>query len=173
MLTGRAGRLRWRSEQGGQAMIEMALLLPFVFLLILMILELGFLLWTNLNVSAAAREAARYAAVGREVGEDANCETEADTIKGRAFAAAVGRIACSDVAVFYIERPERSGSPEIRRGDGVIVEIDHPYDSLTGFFRLINVTTPINVHACADARVETPPDPTDASGHVDNAAACA
>lgn len=164
----RARRIRWRDDHSGQAMIEMALLLPFVFLLILMIIEMGFLLWTNLNVNQAAREAARYASVGLVVGDsdDDDC-VGTNSIRGRAYEAAVGRITCEEVEVVYVER--RAPSPAIGRGDGVVVTIRHPYESLTGFFRLIGGTTSFDVVACADARVETPPDPGDASVYLGNA----
>lgn len=147
-------------------MIETALLMPLVFLLILMVIEMGFLLWTNLNVKQAAREAARFASVGKRVGDrpgDPTCSTAAgaNTISGRAYAAAVGRISCPEVSVVYVGQP---GSTKVIRGDSVIVKIDHRYESLTGFLRLINVTSPV-IHACADARVESPPDAADAAAH--------
>ncbi len=162
---------RWSDDHSGQAMIEMALLMPLVFLLILMVIEMGFLLWTNLNVKQAARETARLASVG-QVGKlvgGASCATQATTIKGRAYAAAVGRIDCDDVTVAYVDR---EGTPSIGRGDSVIIEIDHPYDSLTGFLRMIGVATPLTIRACADARVESPPDAADATAHLDNTAGC-
>ncbi len=159
----------------------MALLMPLVFLLILMVIEMGFLLWTNLNVKQAARETARFASVG-QVGKlvgGASCATQATTIKGRAYAAAVGRIDCSDVTVFY---RDREGTSSIGRGDSVIIKIDHPYESLTGFFRLINVspsTEPCGdsvgalcIRACADARVESPPNAADSDDYRDDDAGC-
>lgn len=154
MRLARAPRPSRRDDQGGQAMIETALLMPFIFLLILMVIEMGFLLWMNLNVGQAAREAARSAAVGDAVG-GANCKTEPNTVKGRAFAAAVGRIKCGEVSVVYVDH-DPTGPPSVRRGDGVIVRIQHPYASLTGFFHLIGVSSP-DVSACADARLEVPP----------------
>lgn len=160
MRLARVVRLPWRDDHSGQAMIETALLMPFIFLLILMVIEMGFLLWMNLNVGQAAREAARVAAVGQPVG-GANCKTEPETVTGRAFTAAVGRIKCAEVTVSYVDGQDPTG---IGRGDSVVVVIDHPYDSLTGFFRLIG-TSPFKVHACADARVETPPAPGDAASH--------
>ncbi|MFN8637960.1 MAG: TadE/TadG family type IV pilus assembly protein [Dehalococcoidia bacterium] len=157
------GHRSWRDDHSGQAMIETALLMPFIFLLILMVIEMGFLLWMNLNVGQAAREAARAAAVGKDVGANtaSGCKTETDTVKARAFAAAVGRIECGDVKVFYVDG---TGPTTIGRGDDVIVKIDHDYDSLTGFFRMIGASA-FQIHACADARVETPPSPGEAAAH--------
>jgi hypothetical protein len=113
-------------------MIEMALLLPFVFLLILMIVEFGFLLWMNLNVTAAAREAARYASVGAEMG-DSDCDTEPNTVKGRAYVVALGASSVTD-RQHYFERSAPGSS--IGGGDGWLSKSTH-LRFATGFLGMI------------------------------------
>ncbi len=51
-------------NQRGQAMVEMALILPILILLIFGIIEFGRIFASYLMVNNAAREGARYAAVG-------------------------------------------------------------------------------------------------------------
>lgn len=65
-------RLRIRSE-AGQAIIEMALIMPLLLLLILGMLEFGWLLNGQLTVTASAREAARTAVLY----DSASCAADA------------------------------------------------------------------------------------------------
>ena len=51
------------NREGGQATVEFALLLPFVLLLLAALVEFGLLIADHNRVAAAAREAARAAAV--------------------------------------------------------------------------------------------------------------
>lgn len=55
--------MRWRRGDGGQASVELALVLPLVLLLLLGIVQLGLLVSDQILVVHAAREAAREAAV--------------------------------------------------------------------------------------------------------------
>ncbi len=52
-----------RPGQRGQATVEFALVLPFVFVLLLLIVQLGFVMRDYVRVAHAAREAARAASV--------------------------------------------------------------------------------------------------------------
>ena len=54
---------RPRALQRGQATVEFALVLPFVFVLLLLIVQLGFVMRDYVRVAHAAREAARAASV--------------------------------------------------------------------------------------------------------------
>lgn len=164
---GRWGRLGRRGERG-QAIIETALLLPFIFLLILLVIEFGFFLWMNLNINAAAREAARYAAVGGPVG-GASCASEPDTVKGRAFDVALERIECAEVVVSYAERVPPAAS--IGAGDGITVQINHAYAPITGGFPALGLGPTIYMCARADARVEYAP-PTPVASPAPTAAIC-
>lgn len=57
--------LKLKSSQRGQSLVEFALVLPMLLLLVLGVLEFGWILKAEIAVSAAAREGARYAAVGK------------------------------------------------------------------------------------------------------------
>ncbi|CZR10361.1 TadE/TadG family type IV pilus assembly protein [Trichococcus ilyis] len=63
-----------KSSQRGQALVEFALVLPMLLLLVLGVLEFGWILKAEIAVSAAAREGARYAAAGKT---EAQAESDA------------------------------------------------------------------------------------------------
>jgi hypothetical protein len=63
----RVPRRRSPITQSGQSTVEFALVLPFVFLLLLGLLQAGLMLRDQLVVAGAAREAAREAAVSAEL----------------------------------------------------------------------------------------------------------
>jgi Flp pilus assembly protein TadG len=56
------GTARHRSSTQGQSLVELAIVLPVLLLLLMSILQLGFLLFTQVGLTNAAREAARNAA---------------------------------------------------------------------------------------------------------------
>lgn len=55
-----------RSLQKGVAAVELALIAPFVFLLLFAAIDLGLMLWVNLSMQYAVREGARYAVTGQK-----------------------------------------------------------------------------------------------------------
>lgn len=61
---------RFRKTEGGQALVEMALVLPILLLLVFGIVEFGRILNAKLIVSNASREGARYAAVSGIIATD-------------------------------------------------------------------------------------------------------
>lgn len=69
---------RFRKTERGQAMVEMALILPILILIVFGIIEFGRIFNTKLIVSNAAREGARYAAVN---GNTVNDEQIFDVVK--------------------------------------------------------------------------------------------
>ena len=56
--------MRRRNEQGGQTLVEFALVLPLLLMILFAICQYGFLFYTYISVNQAAREGARHAAVG-------------------------------------------------------------------------------------------------------------
>lgn len=55
--------MKRRHEQRGQAMVEFALILPLFIFLLLVIFDLGHVVWANNTLATAAREGARFAVV--------------------------------------------------------------------------------------------------------------
>jgi hypothetical protein len=169
---------RWSKSERSQSLVETALLMPFIFILMLMVVEFGFLLWSHLNVNAAAREAARYAAVANSVAPspDPNDCEETKTVKGRAVTAGITRIECVDVTVNYLDTTDDPGPAAfIGRGDEVVVRISHPYEWLTpvgdlmASFGFPGLSGTLTLSACADARLERSyPDQDDANLVISN-----
>ena len=61
----RLSRRSLRTKQRGSAVVEFALVAPLLFLLLCVIVDVGFSLWVNLTMQYAVREGARYAVTGQ------------------------------------------------------------------------------------------------------------
>ncbi len=144
-----------RSERGA-VVVEMALLLPFILLLIMMIVEFGFALHTFVSVNNAASEAARYAAVSNP--SDPTCAP--GSIEYRAMETGTGNLLCSEITVLY---QNEGGFADIERGDGVAVFIQHEYQTFTPVGALLSIVSggaiPATyiLGACSDSRLEQSP----------------
>jgi Flp pilus assembly protein TadG len=75
-------RARWATDQSGQGLVEVALIIPVFLLVLVAIFDVGRVVYTNSTLSQAAREGARLAAA--EAGwigiTDAGCVTSASAI---------------------------------------------------------------------------------------------
>ena len=78
-------RRTWRSERGGSA-VEFALIAPVLVLLLVGIIQFGYTFFQYLEVAHAAREGARWAALG----VDAGSVGDPASVRGRTSAAAPG-----------------------------------------------------------------------------------
>jgi hypothetical protein len=80
------------------------------------------------------------------------------TVTGRAVTVAASRIECAEVQVWYVELalPGTSGSPVASGGDGVVVQINHPYSPITPGFSLAGLGA-VPMCARVEARLEAPP----------------
>ena len=105
----------FRKTEQGQAIVEMALVLPILIMLIFGIVEFGRILNTYMIVTDLSREGAREGAVG---GTDSDIET---TVRSNATAADLEE---SDLSVLI--NPASGG---IRaRGTSVEVQVSYPVD---------------------------------------------
>ncbi len=144
----------WQSREDGQASVEFVLVFPLVFLVVLAIVEFGFLMYSFITVDAAAREAARFAVVANSLGT--TCEL--GTITGRAVETGAGIVQCGDISVVFVDAAPLDG--EATRGDQVVVRITHPYDAVTPLaalaeaFALGTIDTSITLSACVASRLE-------------------
>ncbi len=164
-----------RKADRGQAVVETALLLPFLIFLLLIVVEFGFALHAYLNVQASAREAARAAAVGTLIQPPVGTPCEGTlTIKGRAVSASTDLLTCNEVAVTYWNQVADTPVSIIGRGDQVVVRVTHTHNFITllgdfaGAFGFGVLPNAITITACADARLERtyPPDPNGAPASV-------
>jgi TadE-like protein len=112
---------RCRTYERGQALIETALLLPFVLILLIVIVDFGIALDRREVILHSLREAGRSAAAGDSV----------SAIQGRALSESDGALSDpNQVAVCY--RDEDSTNPLGGAGDAVVVHIDYDFSLSVG-----------------------------------------
>jgi TadE-like protein len=110
-----------RTREGGQALIETALLLPFILILLIVIVDFGIALDRRESMLHSLREAGRSAAAGYSV----------SAIQGRALQESDGVLGDpNQVTVCYID--EDSTNPLGGAGDAVVVHIDYDFSLSVG-----------------------------------------
>jgi hypothetical protein len=130
----------------GQAAVEMLILTPLVIMFFLVIVDFGLLLRNWVMVSNAAREGARYAALGGN-------RTFSD-IATKVVNASGGLLRLEDIGVHYENRPESTSPAPTDRGDSVIVcaRRDYTFPLLSHLFPFLPHVT---VRTKVDMRLET------------------
>jgi uncharacterized protein (UPF0333 family) len=129
--------IRGLKRQEGQSMVEFALIIPVLLLIVIGIIEFGFMFGSYLSLTNASREAVRYVSLG---GTDAAAETRA-----------------KEVAIILV--PDRmrvtiSPSNTLRnRGDSVSVDITYDYEFLTPFMNRF-LGNSVTLRSKATMRVE-------------------
>jgi TadE-like protein len=109
------------TREGGQALIETALLLPFILILLIVILDFGIALDRREVILHSLREAGRSAAAGDSV----------SAIQGRALQESDGVLNDPNrVSVCY--RDEDLTNPLGGAGDAVVVRIDYDFSLSVG-----------------------------------------
>ena len=121
------GRLRGRHPgrgrgQRGQALVEMAVLLPVLLLILMGVLDFGRYFYTGLTVRHAAREGARYGAV--HASDDA-------AIRARVEQAATG-LDTSQLTVTVSPAPAQR-----RVGEALVVQVAYPFRFVTPLAGLV------------------------------------
>jgi hypothetical protein len=145
--------MRLRRNERGQAIVETALMTPFIVMLIFAIAEFGFAFYSYVTVNNATSEAARHASVANDPG----CAD--GQIGWRAQEMSRGLIDCDEVTVGY--HTPIGGNYD--RGSGVVVRVEHTYDTVTPFPALLDLVSFGNfprswtISTCSDARLEGSP----------------
>ncbi len=137
-------RTRRRNRTRGQALIEFALLAPFIFIFLFAIVDFGLAINNRVVVTNAAREAARYGATGATVAD----------IQQAAVNHTDGLV--TDPSSVEVKFYDTNGDGKLLPGDSVAVKIPYTYDLVTplgGIMSWFNAMT-IDIHACADMRLE-------------------
>jgi Flp pilus assembly protein TadG len=128
-----------RDNEQGQAVVEFAVILPVLLLILFAILQFGVVFNNYIQVTAAAREGARKAAVSRTLGTAA-AESAATTA---AKNAAPG-LNQSSITVSF------PNSPTFAQGSDVSVQVSYPYSiSIIGL-----VVASGNLNSTTTMRVE-------------------
>ncbi len=121
-----------RKKQKGQAIVEFAIVLPVILILLLGMLEWGFLMWTQTTFSNAVREGAREAVVINDW--SANYSTRENEVKN----IVINRMASLPAA----QKEDIAGritivfAPSLANARSIKVAISNqPYRSMVGFSR--------------------------------------
>ncbi|MBE0450529.1 MAG: pilus assembly protein [Clostridia bacterium] len=128
---------KWYKKEDGQAMVELALILPVLLLIIMGIFEFGFMFNNYLTVSNVSREAARYASLG---GTDAQAVARATEI--------APNLDASRLTIVITPTQSSRG-----RGDSLEVVVTYQYSLLTPFLDGI-ITNGIPLEAKTVMRME-------------------
>ena len=147
-VDGTVGRTRngWRNGERGQALIELALVLPLIFVFTLVMVDFGIALDRREVLQHAVREGARHAAVAADI----------DAIKQRTVDQSQGVLSLADVSVCYLDTNGngRAGDP----GDDVRVGASFTYRFTAGGGEMLTafgVPVPtIAMNPSADMRLE-------------------
>jgi hypothetical protein len=110
-------------------------MLPFFVMFLLILVDLGVMMYAQVSTANAVREGARYASVNCG---DGNCETGGDSVEARAAERSSGFL---DEADFTVEWTGTS------RGDSVVVSADRTHQYL--FFPFS-----IQLQSCSQMRIE-------------------
>jgi len=141
-------RMAGRPPEGGQALIELAFVLPILFVFLLVLIDFGIALDHRQVIQHAAREGARKGAVGWSTSQ---IETEVINQAG-------GVLAASEIDVCYTDGPD-AGVAVGNVGDNVRVSIDYNYEFSAGSGELLSVfavpVPSIDMTPHAEARLET------------------
>ena len=111
-----------RNTENGQAVVEFAVILPVLLMILFAILQFGIVFNNYIQVTAAAREGARKAAVSRSLGTSA-----AETAATASAKAAAPGLKQTSIQVSY------PNNPTFAQGSDVSVKVTYPYSiSLLG-----------------------------------------
>lgn len=142
---------QWRHDrEGGAALVEMAIVTPLLVLLLLGIVEFGWLFGQYNDVRHGAREGGRYAAVNG--GVDANANEVRDYICSSMDGLSAGMTRID----IWLEQVESNGEPSITAGDTGRVTVRAVIGSLSGA-PLISPFLPDDLVSTVEFRLEQNP----------------
>lgn len=135
-------------DESGQALVEFAITIPLLLLLLLGMMEWGFLLWTKMTFVNAAREGSRNAVVMREWGSmSATYESEIVTLVADRLSPLPATVKSGVEGRISIELlPSAADIKSIR-----VSIVDQPYTPLIGFAKFI---VPATLSASVEFRYE-------------------
>lgn len=115
-----------RKKDTGASLVEFALVAPLLLLLLIGMVELGWLFAQNLDVRHGAREGARLAAVNYPEGPPPNSGTRSDSNRDALIAEVCTRMQTPANATVDLSSAGNVGDP-------ATVVVESPGDTLTGF----------------------------------------
>lgn len=148
-----------RRGEGGQAILEFAILTPLVLILVFIIADFGIGLAHRVILTNAAREGARYGAVGAPTYD--GCP-QADVVERiRCKTLAQGHNLVDDPADIEVAFLDANSNGDLEPGDAVAVRINYEYKPFTalslsnslGWLGFPGITG-IRMDSCTDMRLE-------------------
>jgi Flp pilus assembly protein TadG len=123
---GSARRRSHRRDQRGVTIVEFALIAPLLFLIIMAMIDFGWVFMQDLSVKQAAREGGRLAIV--DEGNSANCSTLISDIKSRV----ASDVSTSKLKVSLSVADTDGNGVTGDLGDVMTITVTYPRTSLTG-----------------------------------------
>ena len=149
-----------RPGERAQAILEFAVLTPIVFVFVFIIVDFGIGLAHHVALTNAAREGARYAAVGAPAYSGCNQASVVERIRCKTKAHAQNLVdnPGTQIQVAFLDK---NSSGHLDRGDDVVVRINYSYKLITalglsnpiGWLRWPGIP-PLKMDSCEHMRVE-------------------
>ncbi|MFI5116650.1 MAG: TadE/TadG family type IV pilus assembly protein [Terriglobales bacterium] len=123
-----------KANDSGQTLVEFGISLPIFLLLILGVIDFGYLFSIKVTLQNAVRQGGRYAITGGCItGSDGTCsQTRYNSILQTVENAAIGRLNSSQISITCQDAgggcPNGAGGP----GDVVTITVTYPYHFMTG-----------------------------------------
>ena len=123
-----------KANDSGQTLVEFAISLSIFLLLVLGVIDFGYLYSTKVTLQNAVRQGGRYAITGECItGSDGSCsQTRYNSILQTVENASLGRLNSSQISITCQDEgggcPNGAGGP----GDVVTITVTYPYNFMTG-----------------------------------------
>ncbi len=123
-----------KANDSGQTLVQFAISLPIFLLLILGVVDYGYLFSTKVTLQNAVRQGGRYAITGECItGSDGTClQSRYNSVIQTVENASLGRLNGSQISVTCQDEgggcPNGAGGP----GDVVTITVTYPYHFMTG-----------------------------------------
>jgi Flp pilus assembly protein TadG len=149
-----------RRHERGQAILEFAILTPLVLILMFIIVDFGIGLAYRVILTNAAREGARYGAVGAPTYDACSQPTVLERIRCKTSAQSRNLVDDADTQI-QVAFLDSNSNGDLEPGDTVAVRIDYDYEPITalgldttlGWLGFPGITS-ISMDSCTDMRVE-------------------
>lgn len=118
--------MKSKRNSSGQAMVETALMLSFVLILMLGIVEVGFLLWAGVQVTNSAREGARAGTLWDNSSPYPSCvEAVSRAVGGTAWSQPTGELPPSWAVTVTVS--DNCATNNLTTGDQLSVTVTHDF----------------------------------------------
>lgn len=117
-----------KSNERGQALIELALALPILLLILMGIIEFGRIFHTYIIIDQAARAGSRVATVN---------QNSTDIVASVTSAGSSLSVDATHIKIYYCSTPACTSTKTtgVQRGDSAVVEITYPMELITPVIR--------------------------------------